>query len=148
MSDDCDYYDMSKDEEMEVSADAIGSCYDMQITHTIDCGITKQSCMDIEGVWYPEGHVSTYGDAPCCHCQTNCPAEGKNDDCNYYDTLEYMMGSKKDYTMKYCFETEDGVVPDSPRCVKFWTTTPKPEPVETEPDSGAFAMLGLAWLVF
>jgi hypothetical protein len=60
--------------------------------------------------------------------------------------------------MKYCFETEDGVVPDSPRCVKFWTTTPKPEPVETttpkpepvetEPDSGAFAMLGLAWLVF
>jgi hypothetical protein len=130
---------VSKEEET-VTDDSIGSCYDMQVTHTIDCGVTAQSCMDIEGVWYAEGHVSTYGGTPCCHCQPGCPPEGQGDDCTFYDSDEYMTGTKMEYIEKYC-NIED--VPDTPKCAKF-----QPTPAPVVPESGAFAMLGLAWLVF
>jgi hypothetical protein len=127
---------------MVMADDSVGSCYDMQVTHTIDCGVTKQSCMDIEGVWYPLGHVSTHGGGACCHCQTECPPEGKNDGCTYYDSDEYMNGARLEYIEKYC-DVEDP--PDTPKCeTKFWT----PEPPDSDSDSDAFALLGLAWLVF
>jgi hypothetical protein len=113
--------DDDEDEDGEFTGDTEGSCYDLQDTHTVSCGVTRDDCMEIEGVWYRPGHISTYSGSDCCHCRANCPAEGLTEGCNFYD--------------------EDAETSTSPPSGQG----PEEDPVQ---DSGAYAVLGVALLLF
>jgi hypothetical protein len=113
--------DDEDDEDGEFTGDTEGSCYDLQDTHTVSCGVTRDDCMEIDGVWYRPGHISTYSGSDCCHCRANCPAEGLTEGCNFND--------------------EDAETSTSPPSGQG----PEEDPVQ---DSGAYAVLGVALLLF
>jgi len=102
------------------ATESAGSCYDMEVTHTVMCDWNELDCVEgMKGVWYKPGHISSRGGGKCCHCKPGCSTDaetgGVHDDCNYYkpgNHKHYVEEAEDDAVEETAEDTSQEIAPE------------------------------------